>query len=50
MYSNIDGSNPVDATVEINNYHGSTYFKIASTLSVPANSSLHLIQTPIYFV
>jgi hypothetical protein len=48
LLANIDGSNAVDATVEISNDDGSTYFKIASTVSVPADSTLDLIQTPIY--
>ena len=37
LLANIDGSNAVDATVEISNDDGSTYFKIASTISVPAD-------------
>ena len=43
-----DGTDAVDATVEISNDNGSTYFKIASTISVPADSTLDLISRPIY--
>ena len=46
--TNIDGTNAVDATVEISNDNGSTYYKIASTISVPADSTLDLISRPIY--
>ena len=48
LLANDDGSAAVDATVEISNDNGSTYFKIASTISVPADSTLSLIQEPIY--
>lgn len=46
--TNIDGSSAVDATVEISNDNGSTYYKLISTLSVPADSTLAVIDTPIY--
>ena len=48
LLANDDGSNAVDATVEISNDNGSTYEKIASTISVPADSTLSLIDRPIY--
>ena len=48
LLANIDGTNAADVTVEISNDNGSTYFKIASTISVPADSTLSLIQEPIY--
>ena len=48
LLANDDGTNAVDATVEISNDNGSTYFKILSTVSVPADSTLSLIDTPIY--
>mgnify|MGYP007077436812 FL=1 len=48
LLANIDGSSAVDATVEISNDNGSTYYKIASTISVPADSTLDLISRPIY--
>ena len=48
LLANIDGTNAVDATVEISNDNGSTYYKIASTNAVPADSTLDLISRPIY--
>ena len=48
LLANDDGTNADDATVEISNDNGSTYFKILSTVSVPADSTLSLIDTPIY--
>jgi hypothetical protein len=48
LIANDDGTNACDATVEISNDNGSTYYKIASTISVPADSTLSLIDTPIY--
>ena len=46
--ANDDGTNAADCTLEISNDNGSTYFKIASTISVPADSTLSMIDTPIY--
>ena len=48
LLANIDGTNAVDATVEISNDNGATYYQIASTISVPADSTLDLISRPIY--
>tara|TARA_R100000234_G_C4942540_1_gene153579 strand:+ start:294 stop:653 length:360 start_codon:yes stop_codon:yes gene_type:complete len=48
LIANVDGSNAADVTVEISNDNGSTYYKIASTISVPADSTLDLISRPIY--
>ena len=48
LISNDDGTNAADVTVEISNDNGSTYYKIASTISVPADSTLSMIDTPIY--
>ena len=48
LLANIDGTNAADVTVEISNDNGSTYYKIASTISVPADSTLDLINRPIY--
>ena len=48
LLANIDGTNAVDATVEISNDNGSNYYKIASTISVPADATLDLISRPIY--
>ena len=48
LVANDDGTNAADCTLEISNDNGSTYFKIASTISVPADSTLDLISRPIY--
>ena len=40
MVSNVDGSNSADVTVDY--YDGSTGFKIANTIAVPADSTLVL--------
>ncbi len=41
---NIDGSNAADITVEISIDNGSNYFAIASTISVPADASLVVLD------
>ena len=43
IIANIDGANAADITVEVSIDNGSTYFAIAKTISVPADSSLSLI-------
>ena len=43
IISNIDGTNAADITVEVSVDNGSNYLAIASTISVPADSSLSLI-------
>ena len=43
IIANIDGINAADITVEVSTDNGSSYTKIASTISVPADSSLSLI-------
>ena len=43
IIANIDGTNAADITVEVSVDNGSTYFAIAKTISVPADSSLSLI-------
>ena len=48
LICNIDGTNAADCTIEVSNDNGSTYYKIISTLSVPADSTLSVIDTPIY--
>ena len=48
LICNIDGTNAADATVEVSNDNGSTYYKKISTLSVPADSTLSVLDAPIY--
>ena len=42
LVSNVDGSNAADLTIEY--YDGSNSYKLASTISVPAESTLVLID------
>ena len=48
LICNIDGTNAADCTIEVSNDNGSTYYKIISTLSVPADSTLSVLDAPIY--
>ena len=43
IIANIDDTNAADITLEVSIDNGSTYFAIAKTISVPADSSLSLI-------
>lgn len=42
--ANIDGTNPVSVTVETRLADGTTYRALASTISVPANSTLVVVD------
>ena len=44
VVANIDGTNAVNSTVELRLADGSTYRAIGSTISVPANASLVLLD------
>ena len=44
LISNTDGTNACDVTIEVSNDNGSTYYKIASTISVPADSTLSFLD------
>lgn len=44
VVSNIDGTNAINCTVELRLADGTTYRAIASTVSVPANASLIVID------
>jgi len=48
LIANTDGTNACDVTLEISNDNGSTYYKVASTISVPADSTMSFIDTPIW--
>jgi len=48
LIANTDGTNACDVTIEISNDNGSTYYKVASTISVPADSTMSFIDTPIW--
>ena len=44
LVSNIDGTNAVNATVELRLADGSTYRALGSTISVPANATLVMLD------
>ena len=44
LIANVDGTDACDVTLEISNDNGSTYYKIASTISVPADSTLSFLD------
>lgn len=44
MVSNIDGTNAVDATVELRLADGTTFRALGSTISVPADASLIMLD------
>ena len=48
LICNIDGTNAADVTIEVSNDNGSTYYKLASTISVPADATLSFLENPIY--
>ena len=48
LIANIDGTNAADVTIEVSNDNGSTYYKLASTISVPADATLSFLENPIY--
>jgi len=43
LIANIDGTNAADVTVEVSDNNGSSYFAIASTVSVPADATLVVV-------
>ena len=44
LIANVDGTNACDVTIEVSNDNGSTYYKIGSTISVPADSTLSFLD------
>jgi len=44
LIANIDATAACDVTLEVSNDNGSTYYKIASTISVPADSTLSFLD------
>jgi len=48
LIANIDGSSAADISVSVSNDNGSGYYEIASTISVPADSTLSLLSTTLY--
>ena len=48
LIANIDGTNAADISVSISTDNGSTSRAIASTISVPADSTLNFLSTTLY--
>jgi len=48
LIANTDGTNACDVTIEVSNDNGSTYYKIGSTISVPADATLSFLDTPLW--
>tara|TARA_R100001082_G_scaffold62148_1_gene34763 strand:- start:982 stop:1341 length:360 start_codon:yes stop_codon:yes gene_type:complete len=48
LIANVDGTNAADISVSVSRDNGSNYYAIASTISVPADSTLALLSTPLY--
>ena len=48
LIANVDGTNAADITVEVSTDNGSSYYNIAKTISVPADSTLSLLSTTLY--
>ena len=45
LVANVDGTDACDVTLEVSNDNGSTFYKIASTVSVPADSTLSFLDS-----
>ena len=48
LIANIDGTNAADISVAVSPDNGTGYHDIASTISVPADSTLSLLSTTLY--
>jgi hypothetical protein len=48
LIANIDGTNAADITLGVSTNNGSNFYNIASTISVPADSTLSLLSTTLY--
>lgn len=48
LIANVDGTNAADITIDVSADNGSNYYNIASTISVPADSTLSLLSTTLY--
>ena len=48
LIANVDASAACDVTIEVSNDNGSTYYKIGSTISVPSDSTLSFLDTPLW--
>ena len=48
IIANIDGVNSCDVTIEVSVDAGTTFFALAKTVPVPADSSISILDTPLY--
>jgi len=48
IIANIDGTNSANITLEISVDNGSNYYAFAKTIAVPADSSLSILDSPLY--
>ena len=48
IISNVDGTNSANITASVSRDNGSNYFHIAKTVAVPADSTLSILDTPLY--
>ena len=48
LIANIDGTNAADITIGVSTTNGSNYYNLASTISVPADSTLSFLSTTLY--
>ena len=48
IIANIDGVNSADVTIEVSVNDGGTFFALAKTVPVPADSSISILDTPLY--
>jgi len=48
IIANIDGTNSADVTIEVSVDAGTTFFALAKTVPVPADSSISILDTPLY--
>jgi len=48
LIANVDGTNAADIDMWISTDNGGNFYNIASTISVPADSTLSFLSTPLY--
>tara|TARA_R110000822_G_scaffold103652_3_gene230298 strand:+ start:360 stop:719 length:360 start_codon:yes stop_codon:yes gene_type:complete len=48
LIANVDGTNAANITIDMSRDNGSNYFNLASTISVPADSTLNFLSTTLY--
>ena len=48
LVANVDGTNDATITVEVSIDNGSNFVAIGKTITVPANTTLNFLESPIY--